>query len=364
VDRIFDLYDDISLQVATALGHVLEEEALIGAPIPRTDNLTAYNLLMEAWYTYRRTNDIAKVLELADRAIEADPGWARAHVVKAWALRLLTDSGQLPSDDGYAAARTQIETAIRLAPDYPHAQVMRATIVLRQEHDFRQAMNVYEEAERLGAPMLHWASDKALLYLAAGHPEEALAVLQRFERLDPMFAEPKVDIARALTYLGRQDEADEKIEAALSLAPRHSFVVNAASLHYLLSGNLAGLIGVQRRAGENAPPWLPAAIELLKGNDEPLRGWLETVNADNDKALYFPAFYTLGDYGKFMEGFEAAMHERSRWLAVPILLQDFPNHWQTLQSWALEDPNLTPDRLERIAAHRALVDRITRKMVL
>jgi hypothetical protein len=58
------------------------------------------------------------------------------------------------------------------------------------------------------------------------------------------------------------------------------------------------------------------------------------------------------------------MRERRFWFAVPEFLQDNPEHWQTLQSWALEDERLTRDRLSMINEHRALIDTITEKMVL
>jgi hypothetical protein len=58
------------------------------------------------------------------------------------------------------------------------------------------------------------------------------------------------------------------------------------------------------------------------------------------------------------------MKERSRWLQVPLFMQRFPDHWQTLQNWALADSALTSERLDRINQHRAWIERITRHMVL
>jgi hypothetical protein len=45
-------------------------------------------------------------------------------------------------------------------------------------------------------------------------------------------------------------------------------------------------------------------------------------------------------------------------------MQRFPDHWQTLQNWALADSALTSERLDRINQHRAWIERITRHMVL
>ena len=366
VEKIFELYDDIATEIYRALGHLLSGSDGEGPPVPKTDSLTAYNLLMEAWYTYRESLDIQKMVELADLALAEDPDWARARVLKAWILRMLTDGGYLPSDEGYESALEQIETAITLAPDYPHARVMRANIRLRQNPDFREAMAVYDQAERIGAPLLHWASDKAMLLAMSGNHAEALEVLYRWERVDPMFAEVKVDIARSLNRLGKGTEADATFEEALALAPDNPMVVARASIHYLQSGNAVKLTELHERYGDSPliPTWVPSAVALVEGDVQPMKDWLRAAGAQNTKAAFWPGFYRVGLYDDFIEGFKEAMQERRHWFTVPVFLQDNPEHWQTLQSWALEDESRTRDRLSLINEHRTLIDTITEKMVL
>lgn len=81
-----------------------------------------------------------------------------------------------------------------------------------------------------------------------------------------------------------------------------------------------------------------------------------------DKVRFWQTYYRMGDYGSFMDGFDAAITEQP--FIAPSFLVGTSDHWSKLQEWVLEDPDKTRERLERINEHRALIDRLTAKAVL
>ena len=106
-----------------------------------------------------------------------------------------------------------------------------------------------------------------------------------------------------------------------------------------------------------------------KGNRQPLEQWVD-VRIANRGNSYFPPesisndSYMLGNYEDHIHWFAVRVEQRDHlgWF------MDFrhwnPDYWDKLREWALSEPNKIRERLELIDTHRALVDRVTEKMVL
>ena len=114
------MQDDIAAQILVAMKAQLNvEEAPQLAPVQRTD-VTAYGLFLEARdlvYT-RRPDRMERALELLNRAVDIDPGYAPAYALRAKALLLLSDRpgsyGTLPVKESQDRAQSDVEQALQL----------------------------------------------------------------------------------------------------------------------------------------------------------------------------------------------------------------------------------------------------------
>jgi DNA-binding winged helix-turn-helix (wHTH) protein/TolB-like protein/Flp pilus assembly protein TadD len=362
VTGVFGLYDDISASVASAFDLVLE--ARLPARPARPENVVAYNLVEQAWYNYR-SGLLDRVEPLIDRALEADPDYARAHTIKGWWVRNKTDSRLIrPAADGYAQARYHIERALELDPGYASAHVQLGGMHLRMERDFRLAMAAFEKAEALGVKTTLLAGDKSLLLNLAGRFEEALGLIEAVAADDPLFLPLRIEAVPALDLLGRHDDAQALIEELMRLAPQDEQWVRQAVRHASLHRDFPRARALMRAgldwSGETA------YIEMREGNPVRFRELMERIAQDPAAHPLFLAdmCWALKDYDQHLRWIEAAMDEGVSLHLLPWSLRGKPGYWAALNDWALSDLASSKQRLARIAAHRARIDEVTARMVL
>ena len=213
MDDIFALQDEISEAIVKALKLTLlpaEKEAIEGRS---TTNPEAYKLyLMARQYNATgnsRHRDIT--VRLCQRAVEIDPGYARA-----WALLAVCQSNKvvlvtLPGDAGWDAA----ERALALAPDLAEAHAAKGRV--------------------LGD---------------AGRYDESLAEHEIALRLDPDAYEVNVAAARCLIALRRYDDAIQCLEKAATAIETDFWALGMCIQCHQAKGDDEGAIAVARRTLE------------------------------------------------------------------------------------------------------------------
>ena len=120
--------------------------------------------------------------------------------------------------EAYATQENLARTAIEVFPDGPDGWLWLGNVLLEQER-LPEARECYRTATRL-APDLHTPRHNlagALLY--TGRPEEALDHLAILERRWGPTPDGEVFAVRALLALGRRHEARQRLEAALAASP-------------------------------------------------------------------------------------------------------------------------------------------------
>jgi TolB-like protein len=122
--------------------------------------------------------------QLLDRAVAADPQFARAYLERM-ALRLQEFLGNyVPPDKVLAEARADLTVAQRLAPSDPQTMAF-AAVMDYAELDYDRALQTFEAAEAAGLAdpqLLNW---KQQLLFAMGRYPEAAALSSRLADLDP-----------------------------------------------------------------------------------------------------------------------------------------------------------------------------------
>jgi TolB-like protein len=117
-ENLFAIQDEIATAIVAALGvelgltEMLEVEVL-------TENLTAYDLYLEARPLFIGRYAMDRAEELLARAVELDPDFARAWELRAGTIYLLDDYGyrQLSDQESHTLALEYANRALELEPD-------------------------------------------------------------------------------------------------------------------------------------------------------------------------------------------------------------------------------------------------------
>jgi TolB-like protein/Tfp pilus assembly protein PilF len=220
---VFAVLDEITEQVVAAVEPHLYAEEGFRARGKQPDSIDAWGLVVRALSLTskidRAQNEEARTL--LRRAIEMDPGYARAHALLSWALWWAAYCYWLSDRPaGYREAAAHAEQAVSLDPGDPWAR-MCCGLSLSQ---------------------------------AAQH-ERALAELRAALQLNPSFALGRMVFGWALCRAGESGEAVTETARALRMSPVDSFSGFYTSIH--------GLALLSARRFEEALPHLRASVAAL-----------------------------------------------------------------------------------------------------
>ena len=210
ITDIFDLQDEITQEIVTALQVRLTEGEQARIRRRQTHSIAAWELYLQAQRCLRRftLEDNAMARDLIERALETDPKFAAAWGILAWTH--LADarvgwSGSNASslENGIRAA--QMGLAVDEDQSESHA-ILGGLWVLQRR---------YEEAVAAGRRAIEISPNTADHYLwyaitlnFTGHPEEAVSAIHKAMRLCPFYPDFYLGIlAQAYRLLGRFDEA-------------------------------------------------------------------------------------------------------------------------------------------------------------
>ena len=190
IGGIFDLQDDVSRSVVSALAIQLPADEQVQFEQAQTIDPEAYELVLRGLAPLRTFTEsgILEAREYFQRAIRVDPGYARAHANLAltYGTSILFRLGDMPAEQ--EAALEHAELAVSLDPRLPQAQFALAVVLLsRQRHD------------------------------------QAIAAAREAIRLDPNYADGYAVLAQTLAFGGDKTDALASIRMAKARSPRYTF---------------------------------------------------------------------------------------------------------------------------------------------
>ncbi|HMA29760.1 MAG TPA: tetratricopeptide repeat protein, partial [Thermoanaerobaculia bacterium] len=257
LETIAALPPEIASAVAAKLHLRLSGEDRVRLARKETESREAYELWLRGrqfWASGRRESDLEKGLGYFEKALEADPGYARAWTGIAETWDVFGYTHRRPVPDAYEKAKAAARKALELDPDLAdaHAVLAHATMMTGDpraaEQGFRRALEL--DGNSLNA--LHWYSH---LLMTQKRWDESLALSQRLLELDPLGwwnvhlgehyrakgdralalqhfrravdldhdnAAARWQFGRALLEDGRTDEAVTELETARRLDPESS----------------------------------------------------------------------------------------------------------------------------------------------
>jgi serine/threonine-protein kinase len=217
---VFAVQDDICCSIATALELQLAPPAR-ALPRARPEPRAHVEYLKGRHFWNRRTaSSLAQSLEHYRRAIALDAHYAPAHcgIADTFVVQALNE--QVDARDALAQALAHSEEALRLAPDLPEALVSAAAVASVLEWDWMQGDVLFRRAVDINPrhSVAHYL--RAILNLAPRACwEPALLAMDHAIELDPVSPVLHRDLGIVHYLRGEFREAEEALQAALTLEP-------------------------------------------------------------------------------------------------------------------------------------------------
>ena len=262
IGDIFDLQDELTLNVIGAIEPSLRQAEIERAKRKRPENLDAYDLYLRAqpFAQVAMPGDAGKALALLDRALALEPDYAAAHASAAWCYEQRYMRGGLREEDK-AAGLHHARAAIEAGADDAATLATAGFCIGLIAHDYTTAMEVIDRGLTLAASSalglsfgsvilghageadraidyaeraLHSGpldfmtylsySGLALAHYVAGNFTESAIAGSRAAQANPRFSYPQVVQAAALMQASRTGEAQAVARRVLEIEP--SFTVN------------------------------------------------------------------------------------------------------------------------------------------
>ncbi|MCH9026169.1 MAG: tetratricopeptide repeat protein [Proteobacteria bacterium] len=259
-ENVFEVQSDIAKTIADALQVQLSEsdEALLEA-VP-TENTQALNRYLLGWQlNFRNTFESLRQAErYFQEATELDPGYAQAWAAIAYNRNQMLLTGLIDAQEYIAVAEPAISRALELDDRLPEAQAQLAVLHWRSG-DLTAAEAFFESA-------LDLFPDDSTSLLAygrflrvTGRPLEAIPVLERALRIDPLSVGILFNLGKSAMYAGHPEQNIAYGNRILEIDPSSIYGYTSLLQSYIWMGRY----DLQR-------PW---AIKTLSVDPEDFELW-------------------------------------------------------------------------------------------
>ncbi|TBZ08529.1 tetratricopeptide repeat protein [Rhizobium leguminosarum bv. viciae] len=302
---VMAVQDELSRQIAEALGLKLTQSETERITRPPTANLEAYDYYLRAEQATRtgRRSRLLEALALFDKAEALDPGFAEAFAADAHATAYVWRSAYDDVLQSAPARKRAYEKASRaLALDSalssPYAVLAVMQVVDRR---YEQAVTSAQQAVSLGSADAEAHMALAYVQLFSGNHAEAGAAVDTALRHDPNLSAINRYTAGLVFYLQRDyTKAIDSFERARDGSPGNGDFVTPLAMAYVRAGRL-----------DDARATVAEGLRLLAGRDS-LADWrLSNAHFRNEQDLAF-ILDALREAGlpEWPFGFKGNEHER------------------------------------------------------
>lgn len=259
-ENVFEVQSDIAKTIADALHVQLSEsdDALLGA-VP-TENTQALNRYLLGRQHMRRNTfeSLRRAERYFKEATELDPGYAQAWAAIAYNRNQMLLTGSIDAQEYIAVAEPAISRALELDDRLPEGQAQLAVLRWRSG-DFAAAETSFKAALELNP-----GDSTSLLaygrYLRmTGRPREAIPVLERALRNDPLSVAILFNLGKSAMYTGNPEQSIEYSKQILEIYPSNSYGYTGLIQAYIWMGRW----DLQR-------PW---SIKMLSVDPEDFELW-------------------------------------------------------------------------------------------
>lgn len=277
LEDVFALQDDIARAVLSALSSELFRPARRLLIRPSTRSVEAYLLYLQGrscWHS-RYAGQLQRGMKCFEKAIQKDPGFARAYSGLADSFGTLGWWAYMPAHEVFPRATALARQALTLEPMLAEAHTSQALVHMFYDWDWPAAETELARAIDLnpGDAFTHLAASHYLGMV--GRFEEAIAEVCHAQALDPLSPIVGANVGW-IHYLARhQDRAAEELLNVLSLAPGNGLALFYLGFVYVAVGRFAEAIE-SFQAAIDATGGIAWAVESI--------GWIQGLIGQPDEA--------------------------------------------------------------------------------
>jgi TolB-like protein/Flp pilus assembly protein TadD len=217
LDDVFQIQDEIAAKVVDELRVQLLGEL----PHAVATDGDTYSLFLQARHAInQRTHaSLLRGEELVKKAIEIDPGYAPAWVLKAHIHSQQGDVGARLPREAAPLARQAVDRALQLDPDNAAAHALSGDLMVSFEHNYPDAKQTFERALELDPNDVDVLYQSSVYFAFIGRAEEALRLALRAYERDPMFVANLTGLSYMYNMLGRYEEAEAISRKRIDISP-------------------------------------------------------------------------------------------------------------------------------------------------
>jgi TolB-like protein len=222
---IFKVQDEIATAVVAALQATMTRPK--SSPDARGENIEAYNAILRGRYFRRKQTkqDSERAVASFEEAIRLDPNDAVAWTELAWTYNYRFGTGWMPPREIYTQARSAIDRALAINPNFADAHSALAALYGNYSFDFVALQAEYRRARELdpnSEPPDFPQDFHPLLALGNGQIDQAVKYFRVIEERDPLNAENLSNLASAYFAGDRLPDAERTLRDQLALDPSYA----------------------------------------------------------------------------------------------------------------------------------------------
>ncbi len=229
-DKLLSVEADVTGRLVAHLNAGIEEEIEDRSARLPTSSLTAYGHFARGRGAMRANGQegIKVARDHLVAAVEADPGFADAWALLAWAEMALHDY-RMATPEVMERARSYARRAVELSPG-ESLTISTLGYIQALTNEFAAAEANISRGLRLNPSNVDAMMDMATLLLTRGRPSEALLWLDRAEDVNPLryLHHAQAHRAEAMYMLGRYAEAAQQLTLITDLPSRRCLWMAAA----------------------------------------------------------------------------------------------------------------------------------------
>ena len=297
ITDIFQLQDELAKSVVEALRIELRIDPSAPLVAEQTRVPKAYNWFIRgrAAFDWASPQSALRGIRYFEKAVEADPGYAMA-----WGYLSFARNAMMlfrPFDEAGPPTIAAMEQELALDPAQSGALAVQALMTQLLEYDWETAGRLYHLAAASSEGQ-YAAPAFALFYLQfIDQQRQAIEIIAAAEKLDPLHAGIKANLAGVLYFTGNDDAAIRKAREALQLDPEHLLALEHLIRAYANINDTAALASLL----DSLSPALLARAEIkahiarsyaLQGNEAKARKTYNDLVASLDRLTPLAVFDT------------------------------------------------------------------------
>jgi TolB-like protein/tetratricopeptide (TPR) repeat protein len=315
VDDVFKVQDEIANAVVQAL-----QISLMGGPLTRqkggTQNLEAYQLylrgLSENLMNSKAGFEGAR--EHLQRATELDPDFALAWSALGFTTYSLALLRALPTTEGFEGARQLAQHALRLSPELAEGYYLLGYVHRTYDWDWSAAQVEVDHALALDPNHPRALQLSGQLAATLGRYDEADRKLRAALARDPLNNYFHYNLATTLYRAGRLDEADAEYRKLLAFAPGFSWTRKYLAKTLLVEGKPEAALAMAQQEVDQADradilPMMLLAVGRRAESDEALKVLIEKY-ANGDAYFVAMNYAYRGDLELALQWLDRAYRQK------------------------------------------------------